>query len=759
MNKKSLVMLVGILGVIVFASVFISAVCCEKLDNGGAWCATADDESQCDSSYNVFDTETCDAISVPECHGVCVNENIGDCSENTPELKCEEELGGIWHEEPIEDIAACQKVCCVLGNTVAFETPTQCRQLFSENGIQGEIREDITDRSTCEELAQSIEEGACVIETDLENTCRRTTESECNDYKENLPEGTLQYTYSNNELYIRWEKNVLCSGSRNVDGQTEYVSDCVKTKNTMCDGDKVYYVDSCGNKANVYDKDKYNSADYWTYLKNPSNLDEVCQIDGPSSSCGNCDVVSSSTVCQSGNAQYGNLICGDLSCNYNGEIKKHGESWCGGTDGTLVPIEYNFSTREISEASRKELEDNYDEYNIPGSRYYRMICSFGEILIDECADYRGSVCVQEEFEDETTAASCKLNTWETCSLYYTKSECENTIDLCKWVPGYRWDLEIVNEKNDGKRDEEQGSCVPLIAPGFDFWASDTQGASICSQAVVQDYALYETTWWISRDNFAQWGDKTQAHACLNGCYAIPKYGSDANEIKNSDVRCDNGGDCSSGELCFSGYCVDQDLFDFYDESEEKLDNNVEDYYLSDRRGAYCHKDGKPDKWVTGQISGKSYDCTPQGGSEAKDERKERDFPLFLTHQSWLNSITERARSLGDCGYKPNVIGEFSSPSTEIVTAIFEKLKQNQEVREKVTAEQIIYKAGEWVGDETEPYNEGVYESIDYSCVEQGGYCTQEFNAIGAENCPGEKITEGDNLCPSQQVCCVADDLE
>jgi len=771
MSKKDLMLVLGIFGIMVFTSIFISAVCCEKLDNGGGWCQVADDESQCDSAYNVFRTEHCDAASVPECHGVCVNENSGECSENVAQLKCKDELNGVWYEEPIEDIAVCQDVCCVLGNEVAFVTPTECKNLFTEYDVQGEIREDITDRNECSELGQSFKEGACVIETELENACKRTTEAGCNlDFVENLTEN-LQHGFNENGVYLHFEEGYLCTAKKeNAEGQLVQLSDCAKSKNTMCNYNKVYFTDTCGNKANVYDESEYNDdADYWTYIKNPSNPDEVCQINGPSSTCGNCDTIASGTVCQAeneaqgtGNAQYGNLVCGDLSCNYKGHDYKHGESWCGGTEGTLVPIEYNFSTSEISQSSRNDLE-NQNDYNIPGSRYYKMTCSFGEVLVEECADYRNQVCVQEENGDRTTA-SCIFNTWRTCYEAETKTSCEDATILCKWVSGYRWDLEIVNEKNDGKRAEEQGSCVPLVAPGFDFWESDTQGSAICSSAIVQEYALYETTWRVDREDFAGWGDKTQSHACLNGCYAIPKYGFEGNSDKN-DISCDDGSDCGSGEFCFSGYCVEQELFDFYDESEYNLPDNVEEYHLSDRRGQYCHKDGKPDEWVTGQITGSAYDCTTGAGSESKDERKERDFPIFLTHQSWLASIVERSRSLGDCGFKANINGDYSEPETEIVTAIFEKLKQSGEVKETITAEQIIYKGDvnglKWVGDETEPYNEGLYDVVDYTCAEQGGRCTQEFNAIGGENCPGEKIEggEGENLCPSQQVCCVVDNLE
>ncbi len=754
--EKKLVMLVGILGFVLFGSMFISAVCCEKLIDGGQWCQAANDQSMCDNNYNIFPAETCDALDVPECNGVCISESSGKCEEGMGKARCSEE-GGIWSQEQIGNILACQDVCCVMGKQIAFATPTECRQIFSLYDVNGTIRDDIKDRSSCEALGASIEEGACVIETETETKCKRTAETDCDNYKNNLPDGILQLPYARNEIYIHWEKGFLCSGSREVGGQVEYISGCTRTANTMCEDGKVYFTDSCGNKANVYDMNKYDSPDYWTYIYNPSDREKVCQISGPSSTCGNCDVIASGSVCTAGNTRYGNLVCGDLSCNYKGETKKHGERWCGGTAGTLVPILYNFSESEILQSSRNSLEDQ-NEYNLPGSRYYRMQCAFGEILIEECADYRNQICVQGDDSRGVTQAICTMNKWRFCEEYSTKSDCENPFNHCKWVSGYRWDLTTVNEKNDGKRDEEQGSCVPLIAPGFDFWKSTTQGSALCERATVQEYALYETTWWISRDDFAYWGDKTQSRACLNGCYAIPEYASDF-ETGRTNIECDTDENCGAGNKCFSGYCVKEELYNFYDESGYSLQDNVENYFLSDRRGQYCNKDGKPDEWLTGQVTGSSYDCTGFLGGDDKTERKERDFPIFLTHESWLASIVEKSRSLGDCGNKSNIDGEYGS-ETEIVTAIFEKLKQSGEVKEKIVAEQIIYKGDKnglkWTGDETIPYNEGLYDVVEYSCVETGGMCIAEFNMAGGENCPGEKISEA--TCPAQKICCAYEAL-
>jgi hypothetical protein len=790
MSKKYIFMVFVSLGIFLSGILFVSSICCEKLNDGGQWCQSANDESSCDQDYSIFETQTCN--EVPECSGVCVNGNSGECSENVGEIECIEGFEGTWYEEPIEEIVQCQEVCCVLGDEVAFVTPNECRKLFSDYNVNGIIRDDITDRNSCEELSQVIQEGACLIDTDLERTCVRSTSTECNSNNIEWINSHLGNTVAGSEVDLSFRAGILCTA------EELFPYGCAKSKDTTCADNKVYFTDTCGNKANVYDESKFDgqgSNEYWREIKNPSDLNDVCQINGPSDSCGNCEPVGSGTVCQDTreanknepinnrlNPTYGENVCADLSCKLsNGEIKKHGESWCGGTEGALIGIEGNPDGIGISEESRNLLK-NQDEYNIPGSRYNKMICSFGEILVEECADYRNEICTQETTSEDKTEATCEINTWRNCFELTSKESCEDTAVLCKWVPGYRPDFELIDEKSEGLRSELQGSCVPLIAPGFDFWNGDTQGTGICFAGFVQDFALYETGAVFSpgRDSFSEFSSKSHAEHCVNGCYLIPGYGSEF-YVEEELLRCEDSSDCGAGNACFNGYCVGEELYSFYDESEYKLPNKVKDYFLSLRRGQYCHKDGEEDHWLTGKIGiqasdlllpgfsqalnscedGRCYDCTPTGGSDSKDEEKERDFPLFLTHQQWLSSVSERSRSLGDCGYKPNTIGEFSSPESEIVTALFQKLSQKGDVKEELSAEQIIYKAGEWVGNDSEPYNTEIYEASSFTCSGYGGICMSTVNGAAEQNCLGEIKQKGDNgesICPSQSVCCIFSDF-
>lgn len=722
----------GMFVVILFGSVLVSAICCEKLKDTELWCQSVSNENECDLDYFSWkNIQTCD--SVPECSGTCVNANTGECSESTPETQCVES-GGAWNEKSPGEISECQEVCCLLGQDAYFVNPTECKALFTQHNIQGIIREDITSRESCGEMQSNVKVGACVTSTISKKICEITTNTECIEGRD-----------------VRFYDGLLCTASISGVG----ISDCAKSENTECKDNKIYYKDLCGNFANVYDSEKYNSADYWTYIKDEYNSDEVCTVDSSgSNSCGNCEPTEN-TVCRyyrdtklsKPSKNLNGLVCGDLSCEYKGETYEHGESWCEGTSGTFA-IQEDLTNSKISNSNITALK-NENKYNIPGSRYYKLVCSSGEVLVEECGDYRNSVCVQGKNEVGNVQASCVFNNWRTCLQIETKTECENPASFCKWIPGYKWNFDMVSEN---ERKEMQGSCVPLVAPGFDFWEGNSQGNAICGMATVQEYAMFETHWAVSRDNFAIWSDKAHANQCINGCYAIPGYASEFNQNAGEEKQYPEEINCGG----IGGKCTAYDLLtEFYDESELKLPKDVKDYHLSNRRGQYCNKAGKPDQWLTGKVRGTSYDCTPGLGSEEKDEEKERDYPIYLTHQEWFKSITERARSLGDCGYKVSIDGKYNSPESEIVTALFQKMSQKGEVKKNIGAEQIIYKGGKPV--EGELYEtELPYEIKSYSCApDYEGVCTSTVN--NPSPCEGGE-QNAEATCPGGAVCCVYPEL-
>ncbi len=764
--KKKYLLLLAVLGAVLIATSFASAVCCEKLKSNGLWCQPAANKEQCDSGYSFTNTKTCD--EVPECHGTCVNENTGECSENTRKAQCELS-GGKWHEEPLDEIDQCKEGCCIMGEDAYFINPTECGYLFRKYDVQGLFDSSVTSRESCAEMRSNIKTGACVISTLSEKACTIETELDCSVNKIQELAEKLKNPSLNQDIKIKFYDGYLCTAS--INGVK--ISDCATSENTECKNSKVYYKDTCGNFANIYDKDKYGdnaeSVEYWTYIKSPYKPeDKVCPIVNilqGSSSCGNCDPTEN-TVCQSykdaGLPQpaknKGGYVCGDLSCkvDMNGDgtketTKKHGESWCSVETATKNPgtfvITQDLESGEIAKADRTALK-NASKYNIPGSRYYKSICAFGEVLVEECKDYRNSVCTEGKNENGYSQATCVFNNWRTCPELETKTACEDATSFCKWISGYRWDELIVSES---ERKEKQGSCVPLVAPGFDFWKATTKGNAICSGANVQESALFETNILTSRTKFSEWSDKAHANRCVNGCYALPGYANEFNQKPNEEKQYPGEITCGNTE---SATCSKYDILtEFYDESGFELENKVEDYYLSARRGQYCHKDGKPDQWLTGKVRGPNYDCTAifEG---AKDERKERDYPIYLTHDEWIKSITERARSLGDCGYKQNINGEYSAPETEIVTAIFQKLSQKLDVKKNISAEQVIYKGGVPVKG-TLYTTDLPYEIKTYSCAsDYNGMCTSTVN--NENPCGGEEVGEinSEASCPTNMVCCV-----
>ncbi len=769
--RKNIFLVFVMISFILISSSFISAICCEKVKDSNMWCQDVTDKNQCETSlggktYRTWDYNFCN--DVPECTGTCVNSieggsNLGICSENTPKTQCEESKG-TWSQMEVEEINACKEICCFVGKDTYYVSNARCTALSEEYGIEVKMRE-VASREACLEQQTNIKEGACVISTPTEKACVMSTNVECTSSNINKFSDRLKVENPSN-INVRFYDGLLCTASMGGMG----ISDCARSEDTICKENKVYYKDTCGNLANVYDSSKYNDADYWSYIKDSYDPQEVCTVTpSGSNTCGNCEPTEN-TVCRdyrevSGATRPANnangLMCGDLSCWYdangnnrkeNNEMYKHGESWCAESPGTLI-IQRNLTTGVIFESTLAKLE-NASKYNLPGSRYYKLICSFGEVLVEECGDYRSSVCMQGINDySHRKEASCVFNPWTICLNTMTRTGCEEAGSLCKWIPGYRWDWQIVSEV---QRKEMQGSCVPLIAPGFDFWKATGQGNLICGMGSVQVNTLFETPVTRDRDNIDSWDDGFLAERCIDSCYAIPGYANEFNQRPNEEKLYPEeipGVETPLGITIPRPETEYQRLTIYYDESEYNLPNRVSTYSLSLRRGHYCNKDGEPTHWLTGRVTGSNYDCTPGAGSEAKDERKERDYPIFLTNDEWIKSITDRGRSIGDCGYKANTLGEYTSPEKEMITAMFQKLKQDMTVKKNVTVEQIIYMGGRYLDEEDLRDYEtqmAIEASDSYSCGDIMGVC-----ATSEELCTSNGGTiSAEGTCWGESKCCV-----
>jgi len=494
---------------------FISApgetsYCCERLTKNddargapGAWCQNAP-EKQCHANYRKVPT-SCEATSYCKL-GTCYNSNEGTCMENTPQKVCELNKG-IWKEGAPDSIPQCQLGCCLIGEQAAFVTLTRCRSLAGVYGLEINYRTDIQSEVECIMSASPDVKGACVIDNGIERTCKFATKKECQDIRGSPAPGEStggffgglfgggdQESQGSLETNIEFHEGFLCSDEN-------LSTNCARTKKTTCvEGrDEVYFVDSCGNLANIYDASKVNDPNYWKEIYSKA---ESCSLsDQPQLSptddaitgytivqsrekCGNCDYYSGST-CKSAksgdNPTYGNNICKDLGCEYEGHKYRHGETWCADSRGKSEII-----VNESGEIQNSEF--NPEQENIPGSRYFRMVCYNNEISVEPCAEFRNEVCIESEVgkgTDKFKTAACRVNMWQDCVAQDNKDDCVNTDKRdCQWIDS--------GEKDNGDTDRRENKvCVPKYAPGFNFWEEGTDAESLCGLASTTCQVKYE----------------------------------------------------------------------------------------------------------------------------------------------------------------------------------------------------------------------------------------------------------------------------
>ena len=435
-DKKTGLMIAVILALAVvvslnFASALTPTVCCEKTISGLSCQDVPAD--QCAPGVTPVAT-SCRSTSFCK-PGTCFDSNEGTCLDNTPQIVCNENKG-IWQELPVPQ---CQLGCCVLGDQAAFVTLTRCKKLSASLGLQTNYKKEITNEVQCILSVQNLEKGACVYTSGLATTCKFTTREEC---------GTVAGEGVNNktkggQFYV----GKLCSAE-------ELGTNCGWSQKTMCvpGKEEIYFVDSCGNPANIYDATKINDKEYWTNVKDKSAVCNPNSGNANSQSCGNCNYLLGSFCRDSSKAggakpSYGTNICADLNCKdtANGKSYKHGESWCVYDDEG----------------------GNGNSNNAVGSRFYKHICENGEEVLEQCADYRQHECIQDSIQTTAGAfsqAACRVNRWQDCSAQTEISNCENSDRRdCVW---------------------KVGKCVPKNTPGLKFW-SGSEAKSVCGRASVE----------------------------------------------------------------------------------------------------------------------------------------------------------------------------------------------------------------------------------------------------------------------------------
>ncbi|PIN95511.1 hypothetical protein COU56_01400 [Candidatus Pacearchaeota archaeon CG10_big_fil_rev_8_21_14_0_10_31_9] len=286
-------------------------------------------------------------------NGCCFDSNEGLCTPNSDRNSCENEEDGQWFSSSSCEVNQCELGCCILGQEAQVTTERRCEKLEELNGIPGKFDSSVKDELACIGLADSQSEGACVIADNEggENTCKFGTKTECQSI--------------GGEFY----ENYLCSNAElNTNCEKQATTNCVENK------DEIYWIDSCGNRENIYDSNKEKS---WNNGK-IFDKEDSCGAGNNnirSQGCGNCDY-SEGSLCaayrtgEDKKKSDGDYVCRDLNCRDGLKIKKNGESWCV-YDGKVG-----------------------NGNDVVGSRHFRQLCVNGEVQTEPCADYRKEICVE-----------------------------------------------------------------------------------------------------------------------------------------------------------------------------------------------------------------------------------------------------------------------------------------------------------------------------------------------------------------------------
>ena len=458
-NLKLLFLIAGFFTLIILISASTSAqsvsYCCEKTVDG-AWCQ----DTTGDRCATGFEKSPSSCAVTSYCSlGTCIDNTAGGCRPNVPQSVCNG-AGGLWDERSQEDIPQCQLGCCVLGDTATLSTQKECKTFSGLYGITTNYRTDIKDQFQCLATATSEVKGACVFEQDFEKTCRFVTKKECMEMQADFSDSNVEFF----EDYLCTAEELGTNCAPDLRATT-----CVEGK------DEVYFKDTCGNIANIYDSSKISDAEYWSRIKTQTESCNPNSANADSTTCGNCNYyINPGSTCSAAKRgetavpRYGNYICKDLSCEYDNdddgdkETYAHGERWCADVPG-------------VSEITAGETPaTNPADENLPGSGYTRLSCYNGEVIPEPCDSFRDQVCVQSEVNNVRTAL-CTKNEGKECTMQNSKKDCENTEQrACKWIRSDwhpQWDKDnarIFKDKDTG----EYGTCVPLFPLGFDFWGKD-----------------------------------------------------------------------------------------------------------------------------------------------------------------------------------------------------------------------------------------------------------------------------------------------
>jgi len=325
----------------------------------------------------------------------------------SPKKACER-FSGEWF--PIGDSDGenlCSQGCCSFGDgQTDWMTEARCKKVLEDRGesLDSEgvgFDPSVAGQLACAALARLPEEGACVYPSQIEpgkNDCRFITDKECA------------------ETGGEFNRNELCSNP-------ELNTNCERQNATSCiEGlDEVYWLDSCGNKENIFESDRDKGWNSGFVL--PKN--ESCSLgdaDNPlvnQATCGNCDRIRSSSCGEKiGENDLGpaqeipgeEFVCRDLGCyqqNLFGgwdRIRENGESWCAYQSSIGLPgPDIQGADAFISFIPKNPVLDfiglggnTVRSTDTPGSRNFRVVCQDGEVVVNQCDDFRNSLCTEQQ---------------------------------------------------------------------------------------------------------------------------------------------------------------------------------------------------------------------------------------------------------------------------------------------------------------------------------------------------------------------------
>ncbi len=431
-----------------------------QAQGGAFWTCLEDNQgSFCQEYSPSVCNEKCKTVCMPArrqetdlCKlGTCVDNSEGQCVGQSPKILCENS-GKVWKDGPASEFGECGQGCCILGTQTQYTTEKRCSILGQRTGLPASFN-DVGNEVACLVMANPNQEGACVLEAEEGTTCKFTTRIGCA-----------------NVLNGDFRQGRLCSAEV-PSCERQFKTSCVEGK------DEVYWFDSCGNRENIYSSDRESSFNGGKILlKEQSCGASDLSGNAASASCGNCNYLRGSACGpERGGAQasIGDFICKDLSCNENGKVRKHGESWCA------------FDSRIGNAGESGSNEERSTD--VPGSGHYKKICYEGEIRIESCQEFRNEICVESQNQignnEVFSNAACRVNRWQNCLEVNINARTENGIDAEKLNKCNDYaDCYIKRVDIDSKFKFD--TCVPKYPPGFDLRAENggDVGGSLCGLA-------------------------------------------------------------------------------------------------------------------------------------------------------------------------------------------------------------------------------------------------------------------------------------